>query len=63
MYNPYYYTLFYEYTKTGVPPIRPLSFSTQDAEDEEINNDVFSSLDQFMIGSSLLAAPLVYPGK
>eukprot|EP01095_Lingulamoeba_sp_RSL-Kostka_P001495 TRINITY_DN12075_c0_g1_i1.p1 TRINITY_DN12075_c0_g1~~TRINITY_DN12075_c0_g1_i1.p1 ORF type:complete len:916 (+),score=328.64 TRINITY_DN12075_c0_g1_i1:28-2775(+) len=50
---PYWYTLFYESTKTGVPPMRPLFFEYP--EDEY----TYNMENQFLVGSSLLVKPIV----
>lgn len=52
---PYWYTLFYEHTKTGVPPMRPIW--AEFPEDE-------SSYDEereWMVGSGLLVRPVMDP--
>ncbi len=53
---PYWYTLFYEAEKTGVPPMRPVFYEFP--EDEEA-----CGLDnQYMLGDALLVHPIVKPG-
>jgi alpha-glucosidase len=52
---PYLYTQFYEAHKTGLPIMRPLIL--------EYPNDrsVYNLCDQFMVGNSLLVAPVLRP--
>ncbi|MDG0791803.1 DUF5110 domain-containing protein [Cohnella ginsengisoli] len=52
---PYLYTQFYEAHKTGLPIMRPLIL--------EYPNDrsVFNLCDQFLVGTSLLVAPILRP--
>lgn len=52
---PYLYTLFYSAHKTGMPIMRPLIL--------EYPNDhhVYNLCDQFLVGSSLLVAPILRP--
>ncbi|KJH43978.1 glycosyl hydrolase, family 31 [Dictyocaulus viviparus] len=52
---PYWYTLFYEHTLTGKPPMRPfwLEFS-----DDEVSYDEDR---QWMVGNALLVKPIVEP--
>lgn len=54
---PYLYTLFYETEKTGIPIVRPLVM--------EYPNDpeTFQCSDQFLLGSRVLVAPILRPGK
>lgn len=54
---PYIYTLFYEGEKTGLPVVRPLVM--------EYPNDpeTFQCSDEFLLGSQILIAPIVRPGK
>ena len=52
---PYFYTLFYESSVTGLPIIRPLFM--QDEEDETL----YSINDEFMLGNSMLIAPITQP--
>lgn len=54
--SPYFYSLMYESTKSGLPMMRPLFMEFQrdrDAYDEDVN---------FMLGESLLVAPVVEEG-
>jgi len=53
---PYWYTLFYQHSLTGIPVIRPLwvEFPTESA--------IFAEQDQFMLGSDLLVKPITKPG-
>lgn len=53
---PYFYDLFWEEERTGAPVLRPLVFHYEDDETARTCND------EFMIGSCLLAAPVVDPG-
>lgn len=54
---PYYYDLFRQMSQTGIPVMRPLVLEYErDRNVREIN-------DQFMIGPSLLAAPVTEQGK
>ncbi|CAI4225659.1 unnamed protein product [Auanema sp. JU1783] len=52
---PYWYTLFYEHTKTGLPVIRPfwLEFSADESSYDEDR--------QWMIGNALLVKPVMEP--
>uniref|UniRef100_A0A0K0D7L0 DUF5110 domain-containing protein n=1 Tax=Angiostrongylus cantonensis TaxID=6313 RepID=A0A0K0D7L0_ANGCA len=52
---PYWYTLFYEHTLTGKPPMRPfwLEFSDDEASYDEDR--------QWMVGNALLVKPIVEP--
>ncbi|HEY9677411.1 MAG TPA: TIM-barrel domain-containing protein [Drouetiella sp.] len=54
---PYIYSLFYEYTRTGAPLMRPLSWHYPD--------DKFASEidDQFLFGENLLVAPILERGR
>lgn len=53
---PYFYDLFYEEERTGAPIMRPLVFQYEkDATARTCN-------DEFMVGSSILVAPVVQPG-
>lgn len=54
---PYLYTLFYEAEQTGLPVVRPLVM--------EYPNDpeTFQCSDQFLLGSQVLIAPILRPGK
>ena len=51
------YNLFYQASKTGIPVMRPLIMEF--AEDEECQN----LSDQFMIGDSIMIAPVYQPDK
>ncbi len=53
---PYLYRLFLKASQTGIPVMRPLFFEFP--EDEQS----FRVNDQFMLGSSLLIAPVMHPG-
>ena len=54
---PYFYDLFYEHQKTGLPVMRPLVLEYgQDKNTHNLN-------DEFMIGSNLLVAPVVEQGQ
>jgi alpha-glucosidase len=53
---PYFYTLAWEATQTGHPPIRPLFWS--DAEDDRL----WSVEDAFLVGDALLVCPIVEEG-
>jgi alpha-glucosidase len=53
---PYLYTLFEECHRTGAPILRPLLFEFPDDE------TTYSADDQFLLGSSLLIAPITRPG-
>ncbi|PIO73497.1 glycosyl hydrolase, family 31 [Teladorsagia circumcincta] len=52
---PYWYTLFYEHTLTGKPPMRPfwMEFSDDEAAYDEDR--------QWMVGNALLVKPIVEP--
>uniref|UniRef100_A0A914NGQ0 Glycoside hydrolase family 31 N-terminal domain-containing protein n=1 Tax=Meloidogyne incognita TaxID=6306 RepID=A0A914NGQ0_MELIC len=52
---PYWYTLFYEHTKTGVPPMRPVW--SEFPEDEA----AFDEEREWMVGSGILVRPVVEP--
>lgn len=54
---PYLYQAFYEYNTEGIPPFRPLVMDNPD------NKDVRDISDQFLIGKSLMAAPLYRDGN
>lgn len=54
---PYYYDLFYQGEKTGLPLIRPLVLNYQN------DPETFNQNDQFMIGDNLLVSPVLEPGK
>lgn len=54
---PYFYDLMWEGEKSGLPLLRPLFLSYQDDEETyELN-------DQFMVGDSLLVAPVLQQGQ
>lgn len=54
---PYIYNLFYQAALSGIPVMRPLFLEYQnDSRTTEIN-------DQFMLGDSILVAPVIQPGK
>jgi alpha-glucosidase len=53
---PYLYTLFDESHRTGAPILRPLLFEFPDDE------TTYTVDDQFMVGSSLVVAPITRPG-
>jgi alpha-glucosidase len=53
---PYLYTLFDECHRTGAPVLRPLLFSHPD------DPATYSADDQFLLGPSLLVAPITRPG-
>lgn len=54
---PYFYDLFYEHQQTGLPVMRPLVLEyPKDASTRNLN-------DEFMLGSRLLAAPVVEQGQ
>lgn len=54
---PYFYDLFWEQTKTGLPIIRPLFLEyPEDFNTREMN-------DEFMVGKNILVAPVVEQGK
>jgi alpha-glucosidase len=53
---PYLYTAFEECHRTGAPILRPLLFAYPADE------ATYSADDQFMVGSSLLVAPITRPG-
>ena len=42
----------------GIPPVAPVSFYSVSMDTDM----AFKSLDQFMIGPAVMAAPVVYPG-
>lgn len=52
---PYWYTLFYEHMKTGMPVMRPVWAEFPDDE------SAFDEEREFMIGSGLLIRPVVEP--
>lgn len=53
---PYFYDLFYEEERTGAPLMRPLVFHYEKDEAARVCND------EFMLGSRILVAPVVYQG-
>lgn len=55
-YLAYWYTLFYESTRTGAPPMRPLWFNFP------TDANLFALEDQFMVGSDLLVKPIAQAG-
>lgn len=55
-YLPYWYTLFYNSSMTGIPIIRPLWI---EYPTEEL---IFNEQDEFLVGSDLLVKPVTKPG-
>lgn len=53
---PYFYDLFYEEERTGAPLMRPLVFHYEKDETARVCND------EFLLGSRILAAPVVDQG-
>ena len=53
---PYFYDLFFEEERTGAPVMRPLVFHYEKDETARTCND------EFLLGSRILAAPVVLPG-
>jgi len=53
---PYLYQCFFENHLTGDPVLRPLLYEFEDRELENID-------DQYMVGGSLMVAPIVRPGE
>ncbi|XP_071832175.1 neutral alpha-glucosidase AB-like isoform X2 [Apostichopus japonicus] len=53
---PYWYTLFYQASQTGVPPMRPMWVEFPE------DSKTFAMEDQYMIGSSLLVRPITDAG-
>ncbi len=54
---PYFYDLFYEHQKTGLPVMRPLVLEySRDKNTHNLN-------DEFMVGSNLLVSPVVEQGQ
>ncbi len=53
---PYFYDLFYEEERTGAPIMRPLVFHYEKDENARVCND------EFLLGSRILAAPVVNQG-
>lgn len=54
---PYIYHLFYESSQTGLPIFRPMVMEFQD------DRNVLNMVGQFMLGESLLVAPVVQEGE
>ena len=54
---PYFYDLFYKCSQTGMPIVRPLILNYPD-DTEAVNMN-----DEFMVGDSILVAPVVNPGQ
>ena len=54
---PYLYNQFYQAAQTGQPIMQPLIYQYQD--DEKVHN----INDQFMLGESIMVAPVIQPGK
>lgn len=56
-YNPYYYTLYYEYAIANLPEpiIRPILYDFPEAT----SNTTFRIMTQFMIGEALMSAPIL----
>lgn len=54
---PYFYTLFYEAEKTGLPVVRPL------AMEYPRDTKTFNCSDQFLVGKDVLIAPILRPGQ
>lgn len=54
---PYFYTAFRETHEKGYPLLRPLMFEFEKDE------NTYSISDQFMVGNSLLVAPIYLPGQ
>jgi alpha-glucosidase len=53
-----YYDAFYEWTETGMPPVRALFLN------EEKDPAVYNHLDdQFFVGRDFLVAPILFPGQ
>ncbi|PVZ98864.1 hypothetical protein BB558_005128 [Smittium angustum] len=53
---PYWYTLFYEASKTGIPIVRPMWVEFPE------NTSTFDITSQFMVGSGLIVAPVTTEG-
>ena len=53
---PYWYTLFYEAEKTGVPPMRPMWV------EYPLDEKTWSMDDQYLVGSDLLIKPITTKG-
>lgn len=53
---PYYYDLFWEHTRNGLPVMRPLVMTYED------DDNVYECNDEFMIGTQILVAPIVCQG-
>ncbi len=56
---PYLYTLFWEAHESGAPIVRPVFYEHPDLGDEELA----ACEEQFFLGSDLLAAPVLRPGR
>lgn len=54
---PYYYDLFYECSKNGMPVLRPLVLEFPD------DKEVINMNDEFMVGDRILVSPVVNPGQ
>lgn len=54
---PYYYDLFYQGEKSGLPIIRPLVLNYQD------DQETYNLNDEFMVGDSILVSPVLESGK
>ena len=57
---PYMYNLMREYHETGISPIRPMYYDYP-TEENAYNADRFGNFSQFMLGESMLVAPIVAP--
>jgi alpha-glucosidase len=53
---PYLYTLAYRTCQTGIPPIRPVFWETNP------DQSMWDIEDEFLVGESMLVAPVVQPG-
>lgn len=53
---PYYYDLFWEHTRNGLPVMRPLVLACEKDE------NVYECNDEFMVGTQILVAPVVQQG-
>lgn len=54
---PYIYTTFWQYSRHGMPMMRPLSFIAQN------NPETYTRNEEFMFGDSLLIAPVMLEGQ
>lgn len=54
---PYFYSLFYQSSCTGLPVMRPLFL------ENPFDESTYSLYDQFLVGEDLLVAPILEPGK